>query len=311
MVYSVIIPVYNEAENIEQLYRELRDVLDNTSSSYEIIFVDDGSRDRTSSVLNGLGKIVIITLRKNYGQTAALSAGILHSQGDYLITLDGDLQNNPADIPRLIQKLEEGYDVVCGWRKQRRDTSSKRFVSWGAAVLRRSLIDDGIHDSGCTLRIYRKECFEELSFGLYGEMHRFIPGILKAQGFIVGEVEVNHRQRVAGRSKYSWIRVLKGFVDMVILFFWRKYSARPMHVFGGLGLLSSLLGLAMLIVLFFLRLFNFTTLSDRVWPLVSILLIIVGVQLFASGIIADIVVRIYYSKDGLRPYSIKEIIKTR
>jgi len=310
MKYSVIVPVFNEEGNVAKLYEEIKDVFANINAEYEIIFINDGSTDDTRRVLVGIKGITVISFRRNYGQTASLSVGFRFAKGDLLITLDGDLQNDPSDIPSLIKKLNEGYDVVCGWRIHRKDKFSKRIVSWGAAQLRKVFINDGIHDSGCTLRIYRKECFEDPGFGLYGEMHRFIPGILKSQGFRIAEIEVNHRNRRSGKSKYTWVRILKGIVDMVILFFWRKYSARPIHVFGGIGLMSTVSGSLMLMILFILRLMNVLTLADRIWPIIGILLIIVGVQLFVSGIIADIAIRIYYSKEEFKPYLIKEIIET-
>src|SRR5690606_36402750 len=186
---------------------------------YEIIMVDDGSSDGTLKVLKTLAPVTVIRLRSNFGQTAALDAGIKAAQYPYIITMDGDLQNDPADAPRLIAHLEEhDLDVVSGWRKNRKDPFSKKFISRGANVLRGILVNDGIHDSGCTLKIYRKECFDNVN--LYGEMHRCIPALLKMRGFSIGELPVNHRPRHAGKSKYNLKRTLKGLVDMIMIWFW-------------------------------------------------------------------------------------------
>jgi glycosyltransferase involved in cell wall biosynthesis len=180
-------------------------------------------------------------MRKNFGQTAAMDAGIKASQYDYIVTMDGDRQNDPADIPRLVEYLEENdLDIVSGWRKHRKDTAMKKFTSRGANFLRKIIIDDGIHDSGCSLKIYRRECFDHIN--LYGEMHRFIPALLKIKGFKVGEIVVNHRPRTSGKTKYNWKRTFKGFVDMISVWFWGKFAVRPLHIFGTAGILSMLLG---------------------------------------------------------------------
>lgn len=306
MKLSIIIPVFDEAESVAALHSELVSVLGGLGQPFEIIFVDDGSTDGTYDKLIALSPIKIIRLRKNFGQTAALDAGIKVAVGDYLVTLDGDGQNDPADIPRLVSKLErEKLDVVSGWRKNRRDKFSKRLASWSAAFLRKFLINDGIHDSGCTLKIYRRECFAGVD--LMGEMHRFIPAVLKIRGFKVGETEVNHRPRLVGKTKYNWRRGLKGGLDMISVWFWQKYASRPLHLFGGIGFVFGFFGGLSLILLLTLRLFGIITLADKIWPLVSVFLVITGIQLFISGILADIMVKDYYKKVNRDYYLISEV----
>lgn len=272
--------------------------------SFELIFVNDGSTDDSARILAELRPAIVITLRKNFGQTAALDAGFKHAQGDLIVTLDGDLQNPPEEIPKLIRHLRvNNLDVVSGWRKHRRDSFAKRFVSRGAYALRSWFINDGIHDSGCTLKVYRRTCIEELD--LFGEIHRFIPGILKWQGFTIGELAVEHASRTNGQSKYGSNRILKGLVDMIGLWFWRKYSSRPLHLFGGTGVLLTLLGGAMLTVLAVVRIVWEYPLSTSIWPLMAILFILVGLQLFITGLIAEILIKNYY-RERL-PYSIANI----
>lgn len=303
-MYSVVIPVYNEAGNLTELHRRLLAVMAGLNGSFELIFVNDGSTDSSAKILAELKPATIVTFRKNFGQTAALDAGFKHAQGDLIITLDGDLQNPPEEIPKLIAYLEShNLDVVSGWRKDRRDSMMKRFVSRGAYGLRSFFINDGIHDSGCTLKVYRKACIQELD--LFGEIHRFIPGLLKWQGFNVGEMVVAHASRTNGQSKYGSNRILKGFVDMIGLWFWRKYSSRPLHLFGGTGVLLTMLGGVMLIVLAVARLAWDYPLSTSIWPLMAILFILVGLQLFITGLIAEILIKNYYRER--RPYSIANV----
>jgi len=219
---SVVLPVYNEEKNIEILYHELVLVLDKLDKNYEIIFVDDKSMDKSSKIIEEISKkdnnIKLIRFRKNFGQTAALDAGIKNSLGKIIITMDSDLQNDPRDIPNLIKELSRGYDVVSGWRYNRKDNFSKRVLSRGANILRKLIINDTITDSGCTLKAYRRECFKDLK--LYGEMHRFIPALLSLNGFKISEMKVNHRKRKFGKTNYTFKRTLNGFLDMFLLKFW-------------------------------------------------------------------------------------------
>lgn len=304
MKYSIIIPVFNEEGNIAELYQRTKKTMDNLAEKYEIIFIDDGSADKTYQNLQALALIKIIKFRKNFGQTAAMNAGIKEAKGEFIITLDGDLQNPPEEIPKLIAKQKNGFDVVSGWRFKRKDPFFKNFISRGANVLRKFFINDGIHDSGCSLKIYRKECFHDLE--LFGEMHRFIPGILKWQGFKISEVKVAHAPRLHGSTKYNFTRVLKGLVDMVSVWFWRKYASRPLHLFGGSGILTFSAGFIILFILFILRILNIISLSDKIWPTIAVFLMLAGIQLFVSGLMAEILIKNYFSGDR-KPYNIEKI----
>lgn len=304
--YSVIIPVYNEEDAVIPLFSELKKVMDQLNNAYEIIFIDDGSEDNTLGKLKSLRPVKIVQFRKNFGQTAALDAGIKEARGEIIITLDGDGQNPPSEIPKLLNKLNEGYDLVSGWRYQRKDPLMKKFLSRGANFLRKYLVKDHIHDSGCTLKVYRQECFEGMT--LYGEIHRFIPAMLAWRGFKVGEVKVEHRPRRGGKAKYGPKRIIKGFIDMWNVWFWRKYSGRPLHLFGGLGFLFITIGSILGIYLAVGRILGLFTLQNRIWPLVAIFCFLAGLQLFVTGILADIAVKTYYSGDR-KVYSIRKIFK--
>lgn len=238
---SIVVPVYNEEGNIKKLYGEIKKVCEENHYNYEIIFVNDGSSDHTDDVCRSLAPLKYICMRKNFGQTAAMDAGIKAAQYDYIVTMDGDGQNDPEDIPKMLDYLvKKDLDVVSGWRKDRKDSWMKRFISRGANFLRGILIKDGIHDSGCSLKVYKKECFRGMN--LYGEQHRFIPALLKIKGFKIGEIVVNHRARTSGYTKYNWHRTIKGFVDMISVWFWNKYATRPLHLLGGLGMVFLLGG---------------------------------------------------------------------
>lgn len=304
---SVIIPAYNEAENVAGLHQSLQEALRNINISSELIFINDGSTDNTLAELKKLKPVKIINFRRNCGQTAALDAGIKEASGEIIITMDADGQNDPEDIPLLLDKLNEGYDVVSGWRWQRKDKLMKKFCSRGANFLRKFLVNDGIHDSGCTLKAYRRECFDRVD--LYGEMHRFIPAILRWRGFKIGEVKVNHLPRKKGRTKYNWKRIPNGFLDMLSVWFWRKYSDRPLHLFGSVGLFFGIIGSLILIVLLTLRAFSVVSLTGRIWPLIAVFFILMGIQFFVSGILADITVKNHYKVTKQEPYQIKEIIE--
>lgn len=304
---SVLVPILNEEDNVVQLFTEIKDVCEAQGYRYEILFIDDGSTDHTPQRVRSLSPLTYIRLRKNFGQTAAMDAGIHAAQYEYIVTMDGDLQNDPKDIPRLIEKLEaEELDIVSGWRKHRKDTFMKRFTSRGANVLRGILLKDNIHDSGCSLKVYRRECFEGLT--LYGEMHRFIPAILLAKGYRVGEIVVSHRPRVAGRTKYNWRRTLKGFVDMISLWFWEKYTSRPMHLFGPTGLVFLLGGFVCGIVSISQHLTR-GKVGDTAWPILTAFLLITGVQFFVFGLMMDIQGKTYRKTTGDLSYSIKSIEK--
>jgi len=307
---SIIIPSYNEEENVELLYSELKDVLISLKREHEIIFVDDCSIDTTYQRLQELhGKdprVKIIKFRNNFGQSAAMKAGFDHAQGAFVITMDADLQNDPHDIPAMLEKIEkDDYDVVCGWRYQRNDSVSKKFFSRWANFFRNTLTNEVIHDSGCTLRVYKRECIQDLD--LYGELHRYIPAILLWKGYRIGEIRVNHRNRMHGKSKYSWKRLSKGFLDLLVITFWQKYSVRPMHIFGGSGLIMGFFGLFITGYLILEKLIWGTGLSDRPLFLIGILLIIIGVQFIAIGLLADIMLKVYYSQNQRKTYLIEKI----
>ena len=303
---SAIIPIFNEEGNIRILFNELKGELSKITKNYEIIFVDDGSKDKSPFILENLAKeeksLRVITFNKNFGQTAALDAGFKAAKGEIVIPMDGDLQNDPQDIPRLIKKLEEGYDVVSGWRFNRRDSLSKKFMSKGADFLRKVLFKDSIHDSGCTLKAYRKKCLEGLN--LYGEMHRFIPALLAMKGYKITELKVRHRQRKYGKTKYNIKRTFKGFLDMILIKFWMDFSTRPIHFLGGTGLFSAGIGSLMLLYLIIIKIFLVASIGDRPLLLFGILFIIVGFLFIMFGILADILMKVYY-KDST-PYTIKD-----
>lgn len=306
---SFVVPLFNEEANVEKIHTEIKNAIDANGLNAEIVFVDDGSGDGTLEAARRLFPLRLIALRGNYGQTAAMDAGIKAARGEIIITLDGDLQNDPADSIRLLEKMDQGYDVVSGWRKKRKDPFSKKFLSRGADWLRKFLINDQIHDSGCTLKAYKKECFEGVD--LYGEMHRFIPAVLKIHGFKIGEVVVNHRPRIAGKTKYNYKRVLKGFLDMLSVWFWRKFSNRPLHLFGGMGFFLGLAGLALLAWMAFERVVEGIPLSNRIWPMLGVFFILIGIQFFISGLLADILIKTYNQAKGEKGYYIKEIVENK
>lgn len=303
---SVVVPVYNEEGNIQKLHQEIKQVCEDNHYQYEIIFINDGSTDHTDKVCRTLKPLKYIRFRKNYGQTAAMDAGIKIAQYEYIVTLDGDGQNDPADIPRMLKYLEENdLDVVSGWRKNRKDSFMKKFTSRGANFLRYLLVHDGIHDSGCSLKVYRKECFKGVN--LYGEQHRFIPAILKIKGFRIGEVVVNHRPRTAGKTKYNWKRTIKGFVDMISVWFWSKYASRPLHLLGGVGIMFLLLGgiCGVWSVVLFAQGYKMS--NNIIPPILTVFFIIIGLLMFVFGLMSEILVKIYYGVHVDTSYSIKEI----
>ena len=307
---SVVVPVYNEEGNVCNLYKEIKEVCENEKYKYEIIFLNDGSSDRTDEICRGLRPLKYICLRRNFGQTAAMDAGIKAAKYDYIVTLDGDGQNDPHDIPRMLQYLtENNLDVVSGWRKNRKDTFMKRFVSRGANFLRGILVRDGIHDSGCSLKVYKKECFKGVN--LYGEQHRFIPALLKIKGFTVGEVIVNHRARTAGKTKYNWHRTIKGFVDMISVWFWNKYATRPLHILGGFGILSLILGFGCGIWSVALFALGYKMSNNIIPPILTVFFIIIGLLMFILGLMSEIMIKTYYGVHVDVPYSVKEEIELK
>ena len=309
---SIVIPAHNEEKNVRLLYQKLMDVFSRMETSYEIIYIDDGSTDNTFFELEALyeedkNNVKVIKFRRNFGQTAALDAGFKAAKGKVIVSMDADLQNDPADIPKLLAKMKEGYDVVCGWRKNRKDPLLKHLISRGANFLRSIIINDKIHDSGCTLKAFKRECFTTLD--LYGEIHRFIPALLELQGFKITEIVVNHKERIYGSSKYNSRRIMKGFLDILLVKFWMKYVTRPMHLFGELGLLMAFSGFIIGSYLSIRKLMDYNNyhLANRPLLLLAIILVIIGINFILSGFLADIIIKTYFSRR--KSYNIeKELI---
>ncbi len=301
---SVVVPLYNEEGNVRELHRKIKEACEKLEKSFEIIFIDDGSRDKTVENCQGLTPLKLIKFRRNFGQTAAFDAGVKNSLGEVIVMMDGDLQNDPADIPLLLAEIEKGYDIVSGWRWQRKDSLSKKIFSRTANLLRKILIHDKIHDSGCSLKAYRRECFKDVD--LFGEMHRFIPALLELQGYKVSEVKVSHHPRTSGVTKYNWKRGVKGFVDMVSIWFWGKYANRPLHLFGGSGIFLSCIGFLILIWMVVEKIMG-GSIADKIWPLIGVFFIMIGIQLFIFGLLADILIKNYFKSQNRMNYSIKEI----
>ena len=303
---SVVVPLYNEEGNVKLLHEKILDACQKLGKGFEIIFVDDGSKDKTVEEALTLSPLKLIQFRKNFGQTAAFDAGIKEAKGEIVVTMDGDLQNDPADIKLLLEEMEKGFDVVSGWRHKRKDAFMKKFFSRGANLLRKVLIQDKIHDSGCSLKAYKRACFEEVD--LFGEMHRFMPAILEMQGYRVGEVKVSHHPRVHGVTKYNWKRAIKGFVDMISIWFWRKYANRPLHLFGGSGIVLSFLGSAILLWMVIEKLMG-GSIAEKIWPLIGIFFVLAGIQLFVFGLMSDILMKNYYKNRNAMNYSIREVVE--
>lgn len=306
MYISVILPVYNEERNIRKLYKEIHGVMADNYEEWEIIFVDDGSSDSSYQIMKELREkdshIKIIKFRKNFGQSAALSAAIDHAEGEVVVSPDSDLQNDPKDIPKLVGELEKGYDCVSGWRKDRRDPIGKRFASWIQTHLSMKTGPD-IHDFGCTLKAYRKEAIK--SINIYGEGHRYIPAKLHKNGYKITERVVNHRPRKHGKTKYGVNRLFKGFFDLLFSYFWNQFSGRPLHFLGGLGSIFMFLGF--LIGLY--RVIMKYAFGESILPhlgqlLLSVALVLFGFLVFMFGILAEMLSKIYY--EDRKPYVVEK-----
>jgi glycosyltransferase involved in cell wall biosynthesis len=309
--FSLVIPVFNEAENLSQLYHELTVSCTKLKRTFEIIFVDDGSWDESFIVLKKIQKkdpsVKILKLRRNFGQTAALSAGFDYAKGEIIITLDADLQNDPEDIHLLIKKVEEGYDIVSGWRQRRKDKFLTRRLPSAVANRLISLITRvKLHDYGCTLKAFRRDVVKNIR--LYGEMHRFIPAIASHMGVSISEVKVNHRPRVHGKSKYSVFRFIKVLLDLLTVKFLLSYSTRPLQIFGLFGLVSGLAGLILGLYLSYQRLIVQVSLANRPLLFLAILLIIIGIQFITIGLLAEIMARAYHESSEKSIYFIREIV---
>src|SRR6185436_2265063 len=306
---SVVVPIFNEAENLEDLHRELTQALEGMGRPYEIILVDDGSRDGSLGRMAALEardrRVRVLALRRNFGQTAAFSAGFDHARGAIVVTSDGDLQNDPADIPRLVAKLEEGFDMVCGWRQDRQDPTSKTVPSWFANRIISWATGVELHDYGCSLKAMRSEVVRGLR--LYGEMHRFIPAVASWMGVTLAEVEVNHRPRRRGTSKYGLGRTVPVLLDLFTVKFLLAYGTRPAHLFGRMGLGSGGAGFVVLAYLSYVKLFQDEAIGGRPALIFGALLFLTGVTLVSFGLVAEMLVRIYHESQGKPIYVVKEL----
>ncbi len=307
---SIVIPVFNEEENVPLLAEEIRRALDTQGVAYEVVAVDDGSTDGTWTQLESIRaqdpRWVLVGLRRNFGQTAAMSAGFDHARGDVIVTLDGDLQNDPADIPRLLAMAKD-HDVVSGWRKDRRDPFlSRRLPSMLANWLISRVTGVRLHDYGCTLKAYRREVVEHLH--LYGEMHRFIPAIASWMGISLAEVETSHRSRRFGRSKYGMARTLRVILDLITVKFLLSFATKPIQFFGLLGVLTAGVGIAIGGYLSVLKLAFGAQIGGRPLLFLGILLIVVGVQLVMMGLLGEMLVRVYHESQRKPIYMVKRVL---
>jgi len=308
---SVIVPIYNEVESIPRLLEAIAIAMQDSLLSYEIICVDDGSRDGSTDLLRQQAQerqdLRAVILRRNYGQTAAMAAGFHHALGRVLITLDGDLQNDPTDIPLLITKLEEGYDLVSGWRKARQDATMTRLLpSKVANWLIGEVTGVKLHDYGCSLKAYRAELVADMH--LYGELHRFLPALAFIEGARITEVPVRHHARRFGQSKYGLDRTFRVLMDLLTIFFMKKFLTRPMHVFGMFGVASLLLGILVGGYLTFLKLALGERIGDRPLLILAVVLFITGVQLFSFGLLAELLMRTYHESQNRPIYRVREVI---
>ena len=312
MFLSLIIPVYNEEENLPVLFDAVTKVMTLLKKPWEVIFVNDGSTDQSLEVLRGLAKkdqhVRVIVFRRNFGQTAAISAGIDHAKGDVVILLDADLQNDPADIPMLLSKLEEGYDVVSGWRKDRKDNAITRnlpsmmangLISWVTGV--------HLHDYGCTLKAYRREVLDE--FRLYGETHRFIPVFAHSVGARIAELPVHHHPRLYGKAKYGLERTMKVVLDLFTVKFLLSYGNKPIRLFGGTGMVLMFASLVTLVYLFARKIFESTSVTASPLLPLAIMFLILGFQSILMGLIAELLVRTYHESQRKPTYTVREIIE--
>lgn len=310
MTASIVIPVYNEEENVEALHERLKEALDKLNIEYELVIVDDGSTDRTLTLLEQLQQkdqnMTVLSLRRNFGQTAAFAAGFDFSMGDVVITMDGDLQNDPNDIPKLLELIKDN-DLVSGWRKSRKDPFiSRRLPSMMANWLISKVTGVKLHDYGCSLKAYRRDVIKNLK--LYGEMHRFIPAVASWYGVRVAEVETTHHPRLRGKSKYGISRTLKVVLDLITVKFLQSFSTRPLQFFGPVGILSGLMGALVLVYLSIEKLILGHSIGGRPLLLLGALLIIVGIQFIGMGLLGEMIVRVYHETQRKPIYVIKKVL---
>jgi glycosyltransferase involved in cell wall biosynthesis len=303
-VISVVVPLFNEERSLETLYREIADTLEQQGQPYEVIFVDDGSTDGSLTALVQLHSettnVVVVHLRRNFGKAAALQAGFLEARGDMVVTIDADLQDDPGEIPQLLAKLDEGFDLVSGWKTRRNDPLARRLFSrlfnWATGLV------SGVrlHDVNCGLKAYRAEVLRGMR--LYGELHRFIPILASYRGFRVAEIPVNHRPRLHGRSRYGPERYLRGFFDLLSVTFMGRYRHRPLHLFGGIGLLTGAMGVVVLLYLTVLRLWG-EAIGHRPLLTLGVLLVVVGIQFVSLGLLSELITSQHEERMGERERS--------
>ncbi len=314
--YSIVVPFHNEEENVTALYDRLKAVMEATGDSFELVFVDDGSSDRTFPVLREIlavdSRVAVVKLRRNFGQTSALAAGFDHAQGEYIIAMDGDLQHDPEDIPLFLEKLAEGYDVVSGWRKQRMDNFvMRRIPSRIANWLMAKLSGVDIHDFGTTFKAYRSDILHQIP--LYGELHRFIPALASWLGASIVEIPIKNRNRERGVSHYGITRTFRVFFDLITIRFLLRYLSRPLHFFGTVGVLAIGLGSMIALYLMSAKVFWHVHVMTEHGPLLiaSAVLLLAGVQLLALGLLGEMQVRHYHEPTQRAPYAIDRVLRTK
>jgi len=311
---SVIVPLFNERESVAELVESIGTTLASAEMSFELIMVDDGSTDGTIDLLCELQKTTpfmrILQLRRNFGQTAAMAAGFDYARGEVIVPLDGDLQNDPADIPRMVHKLHEGYDVVSGWRRNRQDNLLNRKIpSWIANFIIGKITGVQLHDYGCTLKAYRRDVVEHLK--LYGEMHRFIPALAKWSGARVTEMVVNHRPRIHGQTKYGLTRSVKVILDLITVKFLGSFSTKPLHIFGGVGLLSLLAAWVCGGVVVYQKLFQRMDMTGNPLFLLTVIFIMTSVQFLLMGLLAEMLARTYHESQNKPTYILRQVFESK
>lgn len=308
---SVVVPIYNEVESVVPLIEAIATTLQTSNLSYEIICVDDGSQDGSTELLKQQAAIRddlrAVLLRRNYGQSAAMSAGFNYARGEAIVTLDGDFQNDPADIPLLLAKLNEGYDLVSGWRKDRKDNLSRTLPSKIANWCISRVTGVRLHDYGCSLKAYRAELAADVN--LYGELHRFLPALAFIEGGRITEMPVRHHPRKFGKSKYGLGRTFRVLMDLLTIAFIKKFLTRPMHVFGSMGMVSMLLGIGFGLYLTFVKLAFGQDIGNRPLLILAVLLFLVGIQLFSFGLLAEVMMRTYHESQGKQIYRVREVVE--
>ena len=307
----MVIPVYEEEENLRDLHEKILESVGSSNDGLEIIYVDDGSQDGSFGVLKSLAaedkRVKVIRLRRNFGQTAALSAGFYHARGNIIVTMDADRQNEPADVPKLLAKMDEGFDVVSGWRADRKEPFlTRKFPSKMASVLISKITGLKLHDYGCPLKAYRREAIE--SVNLYGDMHRIIPAFVHWNGYSVVEVEVQHYPRMKGQSKYGMSRIFKVLLDITAAKFLNSYSTRPIHMFGALGFLSMGSGVVAGIIVMFQKYFSDVFAHRNPVLFLAVFLFLLGMQFIVLGLLAELLARTYYESQEKQIFLVKETV---